>query len=210
MPCAFDMHQAHLCCKIVNMVTGTDKALREVCGGSEIRLRLLRALVAQSSTGLHLRGLARAAGVDAANALRLLRRLEGAGLCESAGGKYRVPPGHPLLGPLTNLFSMARGGAAQAKLDEIKRLTGERLVERHSMAEIRAKALQNLARWRAQGTWSAAYEEWQQLLEGTSDTMLRYILTSRDPDANRLRQSMPCVGLLARNEIHVLNEKIAA
>jgi hypothetical protein len=206
------MHQADHCCKIGNMVGAADRSLREVCGGSEIRLRLLRALLAQPPSGLHLRGLAKAAGIDAANALRLLRRLEAAGLCESVNGKYRVPRGHALLGPLTELFSAAgsRAGGAQARLDEIKRLTGERLLERHSIDEIRAKSLHNLARWRAQGVWPPAYEEWQRLLEEASDAMLRYILISRDPEANRLRQSMPYVGLLPREELRSLNEKVAA
>ena len=190
-------------------MTARDRVLREVCGGSAIRLRLLRALLEQPA-GRHLRGLASAAEVDAANALRLLRRFERAGLCERADGIYRVPPGHPLLEPLAELFCPRGRGSGQARLDEIKRLTGQRLLERHAISEIRAKSLQNLARWRAQGAWGRAYEEWQHLLEEASDAMLVYILTSRDPDANRLRQSMPCVGMLPREEIRSLNEKVAA
>jgi DNA-binding MarR family transcriptional regulator len=189
------------------MTSVAEKGLRELCGGSEIRLRLMRALLAHPD--LHLRGLAKAAGVDAANALRLLRRLERSGLCEAVNGRYRVPAGHPLRESLTELFA-ARGSGAQARLDEIKRLIGVRLLERHSLEEIRRRALQNLGRWRAQQAWSPAYEEWQGLLEQGSDAMLRHVLVSRDPEANRLRQSMPYVGLLPRDEVRSLNEEVAA
>jgi hypothetical protein len=195
------------CCKIDNMTSLAEKGLKELCGGSEIRLRLMRALVA--CPGLHLRALARLAGIDAANALRLLRRLERSGLCEAVNGRYRVPAGHPLGEPLAGLFA-ARGSGAQARLDEIKRLIGVRLLERHSLEEIRRHGLQNLARWRAQQAWSPAYEEWRGLLEQASDGMLRHLLVSRDPEANRLRQSMPYVGLLPRDEVRALNEEVAA
>ena len=40
--------------------------------------------------------------------------------------------------------------------------------------------------------------------------MLRHVLVSRDPEANRLRQSMPYVGLLPRDEVRSLNEEVAA
>ena len=100
------------CCKIGNM-TARDRVLREVCGGSAIRLRLLRALLEQPA-GRHLRGLASAAEVDAANALR-----------------DRAQPPHPPQLRLMGAGPNSGGGMSLRPIDpataiDLTRPTGER------------------------------------------------------------------------------------
>lgn len=190
-----------------------ERALLELCGGSETRYRVLRALFTNPETQFHLRGLAGAAGVDPSNALRLLQRLVDAGLCEQTNAKYRASADHPLRENLTALFRIAAAraaGGSQAKLDEIKRMTGQRLLEQRSLPEIRRKSIENLKRWRAKGVWSRAYDEWLGILRHGNDAMLRHVMVSADEDSNRLRQSLPYVGLLPRAEVKALNEEIAA
>jgi hypothetical protein len=60
---------------------------------------------------------------------------------------------------------------------------------------IRAQSLANLNRWRKSGVWSPVYEEWQQILESSSDGDLFAAMLGRDEHSSRLRQSPPYVGL---------------
>ena len=67
--------------------------------------------------------------------------------------------------------------------------------------------LANLHRWKRQDTWGPAYDEWLQIAEAEDGGALFAVMFGRDDTAVRLRQSMPFVGLLSREEVRKLNEE---
>jgi hypothetical protein len=81
------------------------------------------------------------------------------------------------------------------------------VVRDFSPRQIRAQSLANLYRWELQGTWVSAYEEWQEILESDSDGALFAAMLGRDEQANRLRQSLPFVGLLSQEQVRELYEE---
>ena len=101
-------------------------------------------------------------------------------------------------------------GSSQQALDEHKRALAHAVVRRFTPQEIRAQSLANLHRWKSQGTWVSAYDEWQDLIEQGDDGALFAVMLGRDERANRLRQSPPYVGLLPREEVRKLNEQATA
>jgi antitoxin component of MazEF toxin-antitoxin module len=101
----------------------------------------------------------------------------------------------------------ARGGLSHQALDELKRRIAFAIVRSFTPREIRAQMLGNLYRWRKQGTWGPAYEEWQVIAQSEEDGALFSAMLGRDENAVRLRQSMPAVGLLPREEVRKLNEE---
>src|ERR1700756_4564398 len=100
-----------------------------------------------------------------------------------------------------------RPGSAQQRLDERKRQLAVAVVREFSTRQIRAQSLANLHRWKSQGTWIPAYDEWQQILEGGSDGALFAAMLGRDEESNRLRQSMPFVGLLSQEQVKEIYEE---
>jgi antitoxin component of MazEF toxin-antitoxin module len=103
-----------------------------------------------------------------------------------------------------------RGGLAHAALDELKRSLALAVVGRFTPREIRAQSLANLHRWKTQGTWVSAYDEWMQLMTHGSDGELFASMLGREENATRLRQSMPFVGLLPQEEVERLYEEAGA
>jgi antitoxin component of MazEF toxin-antitoxin module len=101
---------------------------------------------------------------------------------------------------------MDRGHAA---LDEHKRRLAAAVASRFPPALIRAHGLGNLHRWKKSGAWSAAYEEWENILTRGSDGELFAAMLGPDEHANQLRQSPPYVGLLPRDVVRRLNEEAA-
>ena len=95
-------------------------------------------------------------------------------------------------------------------LDELKRSLALAVVRRFTPQEIRAQILANLHRWKRQGMWVSAYDEWRELAERGDDGELYAAMLGHDDHANRLRQSAPYVGLLPRDEVRRLNEEAAA
>jgi antitoxin component of MazEF toxin-antitoxin module len=95
-------------------------------------------------------------------------------------------------------------------LDEHKRTLALAVVRLFTPQEIRAQSLANLHRWKRQGTWVSAYDEWNNLIERGDDGELFAAMLGRDEQSNRLRQSPPYVGLLPREEVRKLNEEAAA
>lgn len=103
----------------------------------------------------------------------------------------------------------ARGGFSHQKLDELRRSIALAVVRRHTPREIRGQILANLRRWKDQGVWGGAYEEWQDIAAGSDDGRLFAAMLGRDEEAVRLRQSAPFVGLLPKEEVRRLNEEAA-
>src|SRR5437868_12407171 len=56
-------------------------------------------------------------------------------------------------------------GLSHDTLDELKRSIAVAVVRRFTPREIRAQILANLHRWKSQGMWVSAYDEWQELAE---------------------------------------------
>jgi antitoxin component of MazEF toxin-antitoxin module len=102
-----------------------------------------------------------------------------------------------------------RGGFSHEKLDELRRSIALAVVRRHTPREIRAQILANLHRWKSQGVWGRAYEEWQDVASDSDDGLLFAKMLGRDEEAVRLRQSAPFVGLLPKEEVRRLNEEAA-
>lgn len=103
-----------------------------------------------------------------------------------------------------------RAGLSHAVLDELKRFLALAVVRRFTPQEIRAQSLANLHRWKNQGTWFSAYDEWKRLMETGGDGELFAAMLGHDDRSNRLRQSMPFVGLLSQKEVEHLYEEAGA
>jgi hypothetical protein len=84
------------------------------------------------------------------------------------------------------------------------------VISRFRPEEIRAKSLDNLRRWQEAGAWCSAYDEWLELIGSGDDARLYGAMVGRTDDANRLRQSMPYVGMLSKDVLEELREKAAA
>jgi antitoxin component of MazEF toxin-antitoxin module len=104
---------------------------------------------------------------------------------------------------------MAPGGVkrSQRSLDELKRILSLAVVRRFGPQEIRAQSIANLHRWKAKGTWVSAYDEWTDIVSRGSDGELFNAMLGRDDTSNRLRQSMPYVGLLSQKEAEEIYEE---
>lgn len=101
-------------------------------------------------------------------------------------------------------------GSSHLVLDELKRSLSLAVIRRCTPQEIRAQSLANLYRWKAQGMWVSAYDEWTEILEKGGDGALFAAMLGRDDNSIRLRQSMPYVGLLSEEEVKKLYEEAAA
>jgi antitoxin component of MazEF toxin-antitoxin module len=104
---------------------------------------------------------------------------------------------------------VARGGFSTEQLDEHKRRVAAAVVSRFTARHIRAHSLGNLHRWKANGVWNTAYDDWQRLLEHGDDGALFALILGRDERSNQMRQSPPYVGMLSREEVARLNEEAA-
>ena len=96
------------------------------------------------------------------------------------------------------------------RLDALKRAIAVEVLSRFTPAEIRRRGLDNLARWKAAGTWPRVYQEWEALLRSDDDAALIRAMASEDEESNRLRQSPPYVGMLPKDVLGKLREAIAA
>ena len=99
--------------------------------------------------------------------------------------------------------------SAHRALDELKLAIALEVVRRFSAAQIRARILANLHRWKASGSWVSAYDDWEAIAKSRDDGALFAAMLSRDDEGERLRQSMPFVGLLPKEEVRRLNEEAA-
>jgi antitoxin component of MazEF toxin-antitoxin module len=99
--------------------------------------------------------------------------------------------------------------STRAELEEHKRKLAAAVTSRFSAREIRARILANLHRWKRQGAWVSAYDEWRAIAEAEDDGALFAAMLGRDERSLRLRDSAPYVGLLPREEVKKLNEEAA-
>jgi prevent-host-death family protein len=92
-------------------------------------------------------------------------------------------------------------------IDKMKHIISCEVLSRFSINTIRNRSIENLNRWKSQGTWSGAYDEWFQILESKNDQNLISSMIGMDQRSNRLRQSMPYVGLLDQHLVREIHEK---
>ena len=104
----------------------------------------------------------------------------------------------------------ARRGFSHDELDQLRHALSLAVVRRHTAPEIRAQILANLERWRRQGAWVSAYDEWLRIARADDDGVLFAAMLGRDEEAVRLRQSMPYVGMLSEAEVRRLHEEAGA
>lgn len=102
-----------------------------------------------------------------------------------------------------------RAGFTKADLNALRLERAFEVIRRFTAQEIRAKSLANLFRWKSNGAWCSAYDEWKSILEDPDDGRLFAAMLGRDDDSVRLRQSAPYVGLLSPEIVREMNEKIA-
>ena len=98
---------------------------------------------------------------------------------------------------------------AHEALDQLKLALAREVVARFTPAQIRAQIAANLHRWKAIGSWVPAYDEWKRISGSKDDGALFAAMLGADETANRLRQSMPFVGLLPKDVVRKLNEEAA-
>lgn len=87
---------------------------------------------------------------------------------------------------------------AQSRLDALKLQFAQTVLRSVDMDALRRRSLANLKRWRESESWCTAFAEWEELMASGSDAEVVAAMTGSDENANRLRQSAPYVGLLAR------------
>jgi antitoxin component of MazEF toxin-antitoxin module len=97
----------------------------------------------------------------------------------------------------------------KADLDELRLARAHEVVRRFSAREIRAKSLANLHHWKRIGSWGPVYDEWLAIVSDPDDGRLYAAMLGRDENATRMRQSPPYVGLLPRDVVQAMNEKVA-
>lgn len=110
---------------------------------------------------------------------------------------------------LTERSIRPRRGLSHRDLDALKRSIALEVVRRFSASQIRAQILANLARWKAVGSWVSAYDEWKAIAAFPDEGRLFAAMLGSDEESIRLRQSMPYVGLLPKDEVRRLNEEAA-
>ncbi len=96
---------------------------------------------------------------------------------------------------------------AQQRLDRLKLLMAQTVLQQHSIAEIRKSSLEALRRWKLRDSWNPAYSEWERLLRtGTDDEICEIMTSPKEEPCNRLRQSPPYVDLLDDETMERLRE----
>lgn len=84
----------------------------------------------------------------------------------------------------------------QTQLDIIKHQLACEVVERFSIAEIKARSRANIERWRSQGTYGQAYADWEKIIDDPDDSKMIAAMVGMSERANQLRQSPPYVGMI--------------
>lgn len=97
--------------------------------------------------------------------------------------------------------------AGKPGVEEYRLAVAKTILERYGLKEVRGKSIENLSRWKSQGTWSTYYEQWMKLMRDGSDEEVIAAMTSTDEKMSRLRGSPPYPGLLDENTVESLRLK---
>src|SRR4051812_16762697 len=74
--------------------------------------------------------------------------------------RWGVAEGDELVLAVDGIRPVSASGNAHQRLDELKRKIAVEVAARCTAQQIRAHSLANLHRWKTNGVWGAAYEEW--------------------------------------------------
>lgn len=103
------------------------------------------------------------------------------------------------------------GNNQHDSLDHMKHRISCEVLSRFPLSTIRDRSRENLKRWFDQGTWGQPYDEWMKIIDSNDDLALISRMVGLDEDSNRLRQSMPYVGMLEQSlvrNIHLENPSL--
>ncbi|PRC92008.1 hypothetical protein [Solimicrobium silvestre] len=114
------------------------------------------------------------------------------------------------LGEISIRLGQPQPPNAQVSLDAFKLRLAQEIIRQVEFSDIREKSLANLSRWKLNGVWSSAYDEWEQLMKSGSEAKIMAIMIGQDEDANRLRQSAPYTGLLDQQTVERVREATTA
>jgi hypothetical protein len=73
---------------------------------------------------------------------------------------------------------------------------------------IRQRNIDNMNRWKSQGTWSLVYDEWMTLLTDGTDADVIEAMTAETDKASRLGSVHPYTGLLEQTVVQQLKHEI--
>lgn len=93
-------------------------------------------------------------------------------------------------------------------LDAIKHRIACEVLARFTIAEIKARSLANIERWRKNGTSGQAYDAWERLACDPDDSKMIAVMQGTSDYSNQLRQSPPFVGMLDRELVRKINEEV--
>lgn len=82
------------------------------------------------------------------------------------------------------------------RLDALKHRISCEVLRRFALNVIRERSRANLLRWQSLGSWGPTYKEWLGIIDSNDDQLLTKCMESLDENSNRLRQSIPYVGML--------------
>lgn len=82
------------------------------------------------------------------------------------------------------------------------------ILETFPIEVIRQRSIDNMNRWKSQGTWSLAYDEWMTLLTDGTDADVIEAMTAETDKASRLRSVHPYTGLLEQTVVQQLKHEI--
>ncbi len=99
------------------------------------------------------------------------------------------------------LRPIGRDGFSHRELEAVKRDLALAIAGQFTPSQIRAQVLANLHRWKSQGMWVPAFDEWQAIARSDDDGELFAAMLSRDEKAVMLRQSAPYAGLLSQQQV---------
>jgi hypothetical protein len=100
--------------------------------------------------------------------------------------------------------------SSHASLDAIKHKISCTVLATFTLVEIKQRSLTNIERWRENGAFCQAYADWIAIILDPDDRRMIAAMVGLDDEANRLRQSIPYVGMLDREIIRQFNEEVAA
>lgn len=123
--------------------------------------------------------------------------------------QWGVPEGGSLELTPQGIRPHRRARGAHQALDALKRAIALEVAARHSADDIRSRSAANLERWQRSGVWCSAYDEWRDIVSSHDDGRLYAAMLGQDERANRLRQSMPFVGMLPGSVLERLHEEAA-
>ena len=76
-----------------------------------------------------------------------------------------------------------RRGFLHQELDELRRTMALAIVRQFTPGQIRAQILANLHRWKRQGVWVSAFDEWRDIAKSDDDGQLFAAMLGRDEEA---------------------------